>query len=210
MKFNGKAGILLLLLALPVFIWLFLKFFGQNRFEVPVYYEEGTSQQGCPDDQQPHVIPPFSLQSLSKDVPATEKMLNGRVSAVFFLNPPCDAACIQVMEELARVQDVFEKQGPVQLITISNFKADARELATRFNSREDRWKFLMGESQEVQDLKRCGFVLTQPPETNPSVVLIDEKRRIRGYYAGTDPEDMDRLILEIRILLYTIHQEDNA
>jgi len=31
-------------------------------------------------------------------------------------------------------------------------------------------------------------------------MLIDKKRQIRGYYDGTKPEDIDRLLNDIKIL----------
>ena len=34
-----------------------------------------------------------------------------------------------------------------------------------------------------------------------SVALIDHRRRIRGYYDGTDRDDIDRLIVEMKIIL---------
>ena len=33
-------------------------------------------------------------------------------------------------------------------------------------------------------------------------VLIDEQGRIRGYYSGTNREDVDLLMLEAKVLLY--------
>ena len=33
-----------------------------------------------------------------------------------------------------------------------------------------------------------------------NIVLVDKKQRIRGYYDGTDPSEMDRLLEDIEIL----------
>jgi protein SCO1/2 len=32
-------------------------------------------------------------------------------------------------------------------------------------------------------------------------VLVDGKGRIRGYYSGTDPDEVDKLIKDIKIIL---------
>jgi protein SCO1/2 len=43
------------------------------------------------------------------------------------------------------------------------------------------------------------------PETidhSSKLVLVDKERRIRGYYNGTDEKEVDRLILETKILLH--------
>lgn len=214
MKLNRRTGILLLLLALPVFIWLFLKFFGQNRYDVPVFYEKGVPlDDNCPGgSQQPHAIPAFSLKKVGGQQTATEDIFNNHISAVYFFSYPCDSICFQVMEELARVQDVFERQHDVQVISINENNADLQHLkalSEKFNRLPGQWSFLAGTSEEVGNLMQCGFVLKGHPEKDHPVVLIDGKRRIRGYYSGTDPADIDRLILEVRILLYTLNQ-DNA
>lgn len=50
---------------------------------------------------------------------------------------------------------------------------------------------------DLRSIKDC--VLLIPPEA--SVALIDHKNRIRGYYDGTDRDEVDRLIVEIKIIL---------
>ncbi len=204
MNFNKKTGILLFLLAIPVFIWLFLKLFGQNRFEVPVFYEAGLEVAGCPDTSQPHVIPSFSLQGITQQT-SDEGLIN-KLTVVYFFEDPCEGPCAAVMENLAKIQDVFEKQPIIQIWALGEAAvpvADLNELAEQYQSHPDQWKFLTGNQQQIETLKECGFVLK---EDTPSMVLVDGNKRIRGYYAGTDPEEIDRLIVEVRILLRNLQQ----
>lgn len=54
------------------------------------------------------------------------------------------------------------------------------------------------EESSIQDhWYACFFFLKKPW----SVVLIDSEKKIRGYYAPTSREEMDRLIVEMKILL---------
>jgi len=46
-------------------------------------------------------------------------------------------------------------------------------------------------------IRKCILLLDEPA----SVVLVDHKKRIRGYYDPHDREDMDRLIVEMKIIL---------
>jgi protein SCO1 len=41
------------------------------------------------------------------------------------------------------------------------------------------------------------------------LLLIDEAKHIRGIYNGTDPEDVERLITEIKVLLQENKQHVN-
>lgn len=50
---------------------------------------------------------------------------------------------------------------------------------------------------DLRSINDC--VLLIPPEA--SVALVDHKNRIRGYYDGTDRDEVDRLIVEIKIIL---------
>ncbi len=211
MKSIRKVGILLALLAVPVLVYFFLRNFGQNHYEVPVYYTDGVAATGCPATSQPHQVPSISLQQADDSQSPGETTLDNRLSVIYLFSSPCDSACQQVLEELARVQDVFEKEETVQLMAVSGSEAEIpslRNLAQKFNSRSAQWKFLTGSRQEVQVLAHCGLLLDEQKGVVHPVVLIDGERRIRGYYTGTDAAEIDRLILEIRILLYNINQEN--
>jgi len=41
-----------------------------------------------------------------------------------------------------------------------------------------------------------------PSDYIPTFILVDPEKRIRGYYQTLDREEIDRLILETKILLY--------
>lgn len=53
------------------------------------------------------------------------------------------------------------------------------------------------DSLDVTLLKDC--ILLMKPEH--SVVLIDHRKRIRAYYDGSDRDEIDRLIIEINVIL---------
>lgn len=55
----------------------------------------------------------------------------------------------------------------------------------------------IGEEFEPQVLREC--ILLMHPDT--AVALVDHKNRLRGYYDGGDRDDVDRLIVEIKIIL---------
>lgn len=57
--------------------------------------------------------------------------------------------------------------------------------------------FLKGQADYLNELLSCELLLKSPWR----VVLIDDQRRIRGYYDPEDRDEMDRLIVELKILL---------
>ncbi len=75
-------------------------------------------------------------------------------------------------------------------------KKNLRHLAEEFESND----FQLISSDETNEWDRwyaCFFFLKKPW----TAVLIDSDRKIRGYYAPNSREEMDRLIVEMKILL---------
>jgi hypothetical protein len=52
-------------------------------------------------------------------------------------------------------------------------------------------------SVDHEILRKCVLLMPSPQ----SIALVDNRRRIRGYYDGTDRDDVDRLIVEMKIIL---------
>ena len=196
-----KTGVLALMLALPVLFWLFLKFFGQNQFDIPLYYPYGLdSLANCNNTTAPHQVSQLPLKSL-QGASVNENTLAGQASILYFLPNDCTDTCLLVLEELAKLQKVFEAQLPVQILAIgsSDDQAALQSLSQRYRAQPRKWQFLMG---SMPTIKRCQFAL--PLKNIPiaeTLILVDSDRRVRGYYAGTEPDEIDRLTVEMKILL---------
>ena len=57
-----------------------------------------------------------------------------------------------------------------------------------------------GSPQQIDKFFRCGLILNEADYTS-WIILVDSERRIRGYYDGEDDEEVERLDLEVTILL---------
>jgi protein SCO1/2 len=88
-----------------------------------------------------------------------------------------------------------------------------RAYAERYGADPGRWLFLTGDREAIARLVRDGFRLSiaeLPPgerERSPEPIthsdrfaLVDSQLRIRGYYHGTDPDDVARLEEDLRRL----------
>lgn len=80
--------------------------------------------------------------------------------------------------------------------------AEARQrLSEAYRSSELKYSTFASEGELQQDstdmLRQC--VLFIPPNMNS--VLIDNKKRIRGYYDLNERKEVDRLVVEVRIIL---------
>ena len=157
-----KIIFLFLALLFPVAIFIFLKLFGQNEFQVPVLHEQGTisSPADCPFEYTtPYRVADTVLASLN---------LNTNDSLFVFCFDP---ALNTVMD---RVSEKFGA-APVRLIAPSGLPDDT----------------------DLQRLRKCILLM----EPGSSIALLDHRRRIRGYYDGSDRDETDRLMVEIQIIL---------
>lgn len=95
---NRKGIILFLALALPVLIFLFLKFFGRNQFDLPVFH---TTSEEWPANCPPPAQFPFkvSMEALGlKDQPA-----------ILFLSEPEMEASKRIPVEIDTLQIQFQR-----------------------------------------------------------------------------------------------------
>ena len=119
---------------------------------------------------------------------------------------------------MQRIQEEFKGNENLKILSFTVDPAidntDALEkYAKEINAKEGQWHFLTGKKQDLYNLARKSFFLLKPAEaqnlgdagsdfihTN-NFVLVDQKKRIRGYYDGTNEEEVSNLILDISILL---------
>jgi hypothetical protein len=154
---GNKLILLFLALLLPSCIFIFLKFFGKNEFEVAPLFT----------DQQPPNRPDCNFNyTLPYHIADTSlhQLTNGTDSLI----------CV-----------VFQKQEGGPLARIQE----------KYAGEPVAWRFLDPEKNSSQ--MRCIFVLDEPFNT----ALVDNKGRIRGQYNSADRDEMDRLLIEISILL---------
>lgn len=169
-------------------------------------------------------IPDFTLTDQNGKA-FSAKSLQGKIYVASFFFTRCTTICPKITTQLSRVQDAFYQDPDVQLLSISvDPKFDEPEkLATyakRFDANKEQWHFLTGEKKVIYPLALKGFhvpladaseydaAIKNPDETfihSERLILIDKEGVIRGFYDGTDKKEVDRLLLEIKVLksIYT-------
>lgn len=209
--------VLVCILLIPVLIFMFLKGFGKNEYDLPVFFEKGVDNPflECPiGDTTQHVIPDFTFTNQSGKAIGRKEM-EGKVTIVDFFFTSCPSICPVMSREMERVNDMFRDEQKVQIMSISiDPEYDTPQIlktyADEHNAIPGKWHFLSGPKDLTYQLARCGFVLPTldgngvPDDFvhSDKFILIDELGRIRGYYSGTNREDVDLLMLETKVLLY--------
>lgn len=192
-----KFVFLILTLAIPVSIFLFLKIFGNNEFEVPVLFEEGLPE--CGDSGQPHRIPPLKFMN-SSGMPVDTQDLDGFL--IFCVFEATDTARLdEYIIQLVRIQDAFYEIGSPTFILLSEEKGLIPGIISKMEDIGLQAKHYqlgsLGQSEFTEFLK-CGLGLVSADSAN--LAVADPERRIRGLYNVMDLEQTEQLILELKIL----------
>ncbi|MFA1770291.1 SCO family protein [Rufibacter glacialis] len=189
-----------------------------NRFSLRTYFPatvDSTMVAGqWKYDTVYHTVPDFKLTSHTGTT-FSQKNLEGKIYVANFFYTACQAPCTQMSTQLGRVQDAFRLQPDVKIVSYTTKPQEdtpevLRAYAQSFHAKPEKWVFLTGPSDQIDQLASQGYRLTFPesalPEQTPQaqsnrLVLVDKEKQVRGIYDGTDAAEVDRLITEINVLL---------
>lgn len=236
MSTNQKAGILLATLLVPALLYLFLRFGTQNHYVLPRYLPKIDSAKGEPriekvtlpdgssiTDTVYNHIPPFRLIDQDGKM-IDQSIVKNKIYVADFFFTRCGTICPRIASQLTRVQDIFRENPSIVFLSHTvdpehDRPAQLKAYAQKYDAIPGKWYFLTGDKSEIYDLAMHGYYLPtvdagvkegKPDETfihSEKLVLVDKEGIVRGFYDGTNKEDVDRLILEIRVLLDIYNKE---
>lgn len=208
-----------LLLLVPVLAFLFLFRFGSNRYALPTYLPDRVDSTQVGGEWQRdtvfHQIAPFQLPSSNGRGVSSRELGQGLYIAQFF---DADVASVRVARQLLRVQEKFRHEPRVRLVTFvlngdPNQTISLTKLTEQYGAIAGKWFFLTGAADTLKKLTQQEFRLTADPKRLAGAVytanipagrllLVDNQRRVRGIYDGTDGREIDRLLTEVTVQLY--------
>lgn len=164
-----------------------------------------------------HTIRYFDLKN-QLGATVTGKELDGKVYVADFFFTTCGGICPKMTKQLVRVQEAFKEEPKVMIVshTVTPERDTVEVLkkyADKYGANPEKWFFLTGDKKEIYGLaRRAYFIVKEAAEGEDdgsgsdfihteNFVLIDTKKRIRGYYSGIRPSSVDSLISDIHQLL---------
>ena len=220
-----------LLLLVPVLAFLFLYGFGRNHYALPTYLPERadsvrTPVGGWQRDTVFHRVAPFRLRTAGGRVLASSELGKGLYVVQFYA--PGEAG-LPAARALARLQERFRPDPRVRLLTLvateltpTATEAQLTKLSEQYGTITGKWFFGATSADTLRLLARQEFGQTalRPehfpfrPATEPAnllparLLLVDDAQHVRGYYDAADKYEIERLITEINVLLYTYDHRD--
>lgn len=183
---------------------------GKNRFKhLEIFGPREVSSSG---DTVYHSLAPFSFtDQLGNTV--TEKDIAGKIVVADFFFTTCRTICPKMTMQLVRVQYAYRNDPELMILSHTvdpeNDSVPVLAVYAKKHSADYRkWKFLTGDKKSLYDMARHSYMVTAMEGDGGThdfihsefLVLIDKEKRIRGFYDGTIPMDVQRLIDEIKVL----------
>ncbi len=194
-----KAGMLIVLLAFPAFFFLFLKTCGTNHYDLPYFHPLPDSvvrdASGRADTAYYEVSGVLGITPDGDTV--TSGVLSERITAFYpgGSNPEKEE---QLSEVRNRLLEILAKEKDFQLLERTGSRpGEVRAGVIKVNAGPDStssWETIL----KTNENNGSSGTLYE----NSSLVLVDGKRHIRGYYDLLEADDFDRAVAEIKILLY--------
>ena len=163
--------------------------------------------------QKYHTISNFSFTNQNGKV-VTQKDYEGKIYVADFFFTTCGSICPIMTTNMVDVQNAFAKNPKVMLLSHTVFpETDSvpilKAYAIKKGVNDQKWNLVTGDKKAIYSMARKSYLavkLGKPSELYDMVhtenfVLVDTKRRVRGFYDGTKKEEMQRLIEDINWLL---------
>lgn len=182
----------------------------QKKFSgLPVY---GSVKKDAKGNVADHTVPGFSFTNQLGETVTIGKWENKIVVVDYFFTR-CPSICPKMTNNLKLVQQSFSGDEEVAITSFTvdpegDSTAALKKFANRFGIDDANWDLLTGDKMQLYKLARNGFMIVATdgdggPDDfihSEKLVLIDKKKRIRGYYNGTDEKQVKQLIIDIKKL----------
>ena len=159
-----------------------------------------------------HTIADFSFMNQNGET-ITQKDYEGKIYVADFFFTTCGSICPKMTTNLSDIQKAFANDPKVKLLSFTVFpEIDSvpvlKAYAKKYNVDDNKWNLVTGNKKEIYTMARKSYLavkLGKPNELYDMVhtenfVLVDTKKRVRGFYDGTNKEDIKRLIDDITFL----------
>jgi protein SCO1/2 len=213
----AKAVVLIVLLFIPASIYLYfmtvlnsipkLGYFGPREPITVIVDGEETI------DTAYHMIPSFSFVNQNNQE-ITEQHFEGKIYVADFFFTSCQSICPIMSSQLERVQEKYKNLEGISILSHTvdperDSVSVLRSYANHFQAIDKKWEFVTGNKKEIYNIARKGYFVSASEGDggeedfihSPLFVLIDKQKHLRGYYDGTDSLEVNKLLIDIDVLL---------
>ena len=159
-----------------------------------------------------HKIAPFSFENQNGKT-ITQDDYEGKIYIADFFFTTCPTICPKMTANMGSIQEEILNDSTVMLLSFSvTPKIDSvpqlKKYAIEKGVNDEKWNLLTGNKKEIYTMARKSYlVVKEDGDGGPydmihteNFILVDPKKRIRGFYDGTDTLAMRELLIDLEIL----------
>lgn len=159
-----------------------------------------------------HTIADFSLINQNGET-ITQDYYADKIYVADFFFTTCPTICPIMTKNMVEIQAKFKTDDDVLLLSHSvtpviDSVSQLKKYALEKGVIDKKWNLVTGDKKQIYELARKSYLAVKTDGNGDeydmihteNFMLIDKKRQIRGYYDGTNTEDINRLIQDITIL----------
>ncbi|MBQ0788366.1 MAG: SCO family protein [Oceanihabitans sp.] len=159
-----------------------------------------------------HKIADFSLTNQNGKT-ITQEDYKDKIYVADFFFTTCQTICPIMTDNMYQVQKAILNDEDVMLLSHSvtpeiDSVAQLKRYALKKGVKDTKWNLVTGDKKQIYTLARKSYLAVKTAGTGDAYdmihtenfILIDKKRQIRGFYDGTNPEEIEQLIQDIKTL----------
>lgn len=148
----------------------------------------------------------------------SEQTVKGKVYVADFFFTSCPTICPIMKTQMLRIYEQIQDNDDVLILSHTidpkhDTVAVLKEFADRLGVNSEKWHFVTGEKEAIYKIGQTSYMVSAVEDpTEPggfihsgAFILVDDQRRVRGIYDGTKPDQVDRLLRDLDILLKEIN-----
>ncbi|MEM9649249.1 MAG: SCO family protein [Bacteroidota bacterium] len=195
--------------------------FPNQKHELPVYGPKDFHPDLVDTEVQlvtsHHTVSDFKLTNQNGEL-ITQSTYDNKIYVTDFFFTRCPSICPIMSNNMGKLQKEFINHDDVMLLSMSvTPEMDSvpvlKKYARRNGVLDSKWNITTGDKKHIYDLARGSFFATldygdgglQDFIHTPNFVLVDKKKQIRGVYNGTDSDEIQRLIEDIKSLIHGLN-----
>lgn len=160
-----------------------------------------------------HTISDFSfINQNGKTI--TQKDYEGKIYVADFFFTTCPSICVPMGENMVWLQEQIKNYPDVMLLSHTVMpEIDTPEILKKYAVEkgviDSKWNLVTGNQKDIYYIARKSYLAVKTTDSSElydmvhteNFILVDKKRRIRGFYDGTKLEEVKKLLEDIKFLL---------
>ena len=158
-----------------------------------------------------HKISDFKLTNQNgKEI--TQANYKDKIYVADFFFTTCQDICPVMTKNMYQLQEELKNDNEILLLSHTvipevDTVEQLKEYAIENNVDDSKWNLVTGDKKQIYELARKSYLAVEDSNFNEfdmihteNFMLIDKEKQIRGFYDGTNSEEINQLLKDIEIL----------